>query len=1425
MKQRDTYDGSDAPFQGNVVLRLRSNPVNARVTKVTATITPVSDKGGPEPFTEVIPIANHSGDFGTTEVETADWVEVDFHTRRTLAAVAGSNLTNTTVQVDVGGGVYVDISKTGGFLTPSGPPALKLGSNSEVLPALSVAKLKLTLTGANPTVNQVTIRSVPSNLSLRIGDLAPFWTHVGEMPLAETTPDFSAVLQNFLVKAKVENGSYIVPFTLHSDTLARLRIDLDIEQFSQATAIPAGLKEVVQPFDFSSVPQPQADVLQVEVPASARVVSELTSAKVKGGFAPTRVVHGPTGQVSPRGVVEVSPTATLAQPFTISDPTGVTGIDLLITCSDPSVSLQADIRADLSGKPDNPPLFRGPVELLLEKKSTGESQSFWASVTLPAVFHLEKKTYWLVLQSLNGTATWSVTSPNSGDNAVMQRSQDGGFSWRIATPQPQPQPPGQPALSGPLAAFFRLRRKPDQFQVPIDLLVGSPPNATRIKLDRFAPLGRVDFAPTDEVTNGFTQYFSNTAGSSSHSCPQGEQLVNGSLEKWSVVASGSGTVLPVNFTALLSDTGISAAVNPNSELSYVGISTDGGQQIQVIDVLCDQLATGSELDLKHSGDPLLAVSPNGSRLYAATGQGGDKIFVVDITQSAPVEIGSPVDTTTFTTGLKPVGIAVSPDGSRLYFLGQNISGTPSSELLAFGTAGLEQAARGVAKLQPPDTLPIKSGEPAGLAISVDGRRLYVAVANLSVASVLKQQVWVLESNAIANGPLQTIDVNCQPAAIALTPDDTRLIVAGPQSSITGSLSVLSIIELATQVSTDVTFGGVPTSLVVSPDGQLAFVAGSADPSGGGGASATGSITTVDLNHGRVVQTIGLDGVPTAAAITPQGDRVYVVNDTSKGSRLSLPINIISLGSRVPAEWMLTAGSVRPFCLSGDIQTVALLGQLESLRAPAPPANGLSQVVPAAACSYDFGFWGLSDLDGSIGEVLWLDQSGQLLRADQLPIQTWIQPSLGSGFSIIAPPPPTFEEALASTQPPLLHRSRLAAPDGTVQAEVRFTVPAGGLAAVGMVSLSGTSAVITNSDLQILEVGVPAGWSLTPKGAAVSISQVEGGVEIQNGGAATADLVQTSTLQAGQKFTIQIAGRAIRQSQAQQDPSIELHWLKDDGGASGTPTVFDIQPQDFDHLAGGDTVPKETKRAEVHVVIPSGTSLTISQLSVESPQTTTVPVSFIAQSPGELTISDLRVGYEKIAPPNPPIPTGGLAPPTPPNRSPGEPAGDCHCPCCGDDTPLSGASSVKTLAGKPATVGNCINCGASVIRLGGPLVAGAPRLSLPVVSRTLRASLVSGSRTRGPGRTPPSKVQLPLTAIRGIGPNREKELRKFGIYSIRELAAARPEVIAGALTGVSIANAPHFITEARLLLEAGGSRPGVVRANGNTGKRSPSNSDL
>ena len=80
---------------------------------------------------------------------------------------------------------------------------------------------------------------------MRVGDLPPFFTHVGEMTLPETTPDFAAVLQAALTTARVENGFYDLPITVHSDSIARLNIDLEVEVLAQQEVLPKAVPEVV----------------------------------------------------------------------------------------------------------------------------------------------------------------------------------------------------------------------------------------------------------------------------------------------------------------------------------------------------------------------------------------------------------------------------------------------------------------------------------------------------------------------------------------------------------------------------------------------------------------------------------------------------------------------------------------------------------------------------------------------------------------------------------------------------------------------------------------------------------------------------------------------------------------------------------------------------------------------------------------------------------------------------------------------------------------------------------------------------------------------------------------------------------------------------------------------------------------------------
>ena len=205
--------------------------MGARITRARITVTPVAGPTGTL-FEERIDFADPTDaarTLGATKIPVnggaGTFVEIDFHKRRTLAAMTGTNLTDAELQVDLGG-VYVQINEKGAILTPSDPTAFTVTDGT--LPGLTVSKFKLTAKTDNlgPTTSTVTIRSTPANLTVRLGKMAPFWARPGELAAPDTSPDFAALLQAFLATAAFENGYYLVPLVVHSDTLARLSVCL-----------------------------------------------------------------------------------------------------------------------------------------------------------------------------------------------------------------------------------------------------------------------------------------------------------------------------------------------------------------------------------------------------------------------------------------------------------------------------------------------------------------------------------------------------------------------------------------------------------------------------------------------------------------------------------------------------------------------------------------------------------------------------------------------------------------------------------------------------------------------------------------------------------------------------------------------------------------------------------------------------------------------------------------------------------------------------------------------------------------------------------------------------------------------------------------------------------------------------------------------
>jgi len=1386
MKLRNSV-GGNAPFEGDLTFRWQTIPANAKILRATATVTPVDSKLG-GPFTELLRFTNGTGDFGATKAGGTSggrsWVEVDFHSRRTLAGITGSfgAITGSTggceLQVDVGGGTYVEINQNGAFRTPSDPPDsfFRVEGSAADLPGLTVAKLKATTrdTGAPlPGFNTLRLRSVPTQVSLRVGELPPFWTHVGEMTLAETTSDFAAVLQTVLTTAKVENGFYDLPVTIHSDSIARLKINLEIEILARQDVLPKAVPEIVLPFDNSTLSKSTASELLIKVPLNSRAVVGQTSARVRGSFTETRIAFGPTGPDYPTAAIEVSPTYSQAQIFEVGNKVSeisadreisAVAVDLLLEALTPSARLQLDIRGDFDGKPDEIPLLPSPVEFAIEQRP--EKGGTWTSVQLPAEFLFAKAKdkptrYWLLLQSLEGKAAWSVieqlgkstaTTANVLPNA--QRTGDGGLSWQnsslIATSLRDRQ------ATPPYVALLRLRDKPKTFKMPIKLLVGGGKNAVEKKLDRFEPLGRVDFTLDTDLAEGINKYLSKIVP---FGLPEAEHLINPGFEQWLKVGDALTWRPGINGKASI----VAIAFAPDGTLVYLLHRSS----LRVVDVDCNQEI--KEIDLSFDTAKAFVIHPNGTRAYVTN---GSRLQIVNLEIGAelrPAHDLVPRNVSGGTDEQEANALALTSDGERLYVAtlkpGNNIS-PPINEIRIIDTAKMEQQlTSGVTTSSVVDQKSVAASSeqaesPIALAVSSDANLLYLLIdRNNRHPDEPSAVVQILDTVNFINSK-SPVTVGFGATALALTPDGKRAVVTNK-----GSDSV-SIIDTASATATSVRVGPSPNDVALFQDGVRAYVVNESER----------FLSVVDINRRLVIDNITLnDATPPASliALSPLEDQIYLTG--SEGSRV---LSSVQFGARVPAEWQRTSGEVRPACLPHPFHLVAVMG---STSLP----TSLSQVVPVVApAAYEFSFWGIAvepreDEPPAVAEVLWLNSACGLLQTDSLPIEAIESEKDGQRSEIRA-----GIAASATEQQPLLifHRKQLTAPDGADQAEVRFSVSRNAGAIIDLVSLAATSELVANGDFQLRKNNQLVGWNLVPEQTpGFRADATAEGIQLSNPGSAqvelvqtiAAELVQTIAAESEQSFALQFQGEATAVAPS-DTPRIELRWLDAGGAATGDPTLLPILPTGLDSAIASGTAPKDSTSVEIHLVVPPKTTLHVKRVSLRHTATTTVPVKFIAEAPGDLTVSDVQISFEQSEPKAPRIGPQGLCNATPPGREPGKGGDSCYCHKCELETLMMEATAVMTEAGRPATKARCSTCKTQVVRAGGPLVARVEALSpqsvgAPVMVRS--AALTSTRESQAVGPAPQ------LTDIRGIGQARAKQLTEIGIDSVAKLAASTPETVA------------------------------------------------
>lgn len=220
---------------------------------------------------------------------------------------------------------------------------------------------------------------------------------------------------------------------------------------------------------------------------------------------------------------------------------------------------------------------------------------------------------------------------------------------------------------------------------------------------------------------------------------------------------------------------------------------------------------------------------------------------------------------TVSLGKRPRGLKTSPDGKFLYVA---LSGSP------IAGPGVDES-----KLPPPDkgadgigvldlsTLKLVKvlrgvSDPEQLAVSADGKRLYVASEDTGQGIVL---------DAADGHVLAKLPVGGEPEGVTLSPNGRHVYMTSEEEH-----HVAVIDTAANRVVATLEVGQRPRFTEFSDDGALAFVSGEND----------GSITVIDARALKVLRTIRLEGAltrPVGMVVSHDSKRLYAV--TGRGRNL------------------------------------------------------------------------------------------------------------------------------------------------------------------------------------------------------------------------------------------------------------------------------------------------------------------------------------------------------------------------------------------------------------------------------------------------------------------------------------------------------------------------------------------------------------
>jgi YVTN family beta-propeller protein len=241
------------------------------------------------------------------------------------------------------------------------------------------------------------------------------------------------------------------------------------------------------------------------------------------------------------------------------------------------------------------------------------------------------------------------------------------------------------------------------------------------------------------------------------------------------------------------------------------------------------------LSLPNSTPFGVAVAPTGSVVYV-TNFLADTVSVIDTATNMVVA--------TIPVGTTPLGVAVTADNSRVYVVNLGVNSN------APGTVSVIDTATNTVV----NTYTV-GHSPYGVAVAPTGETGYVTSGD-------NNSVYLIPTNIVAGNVI--IPVGLDPAGIAVTSDGSKVYVANQGSS------DVSVIDTATNkvtaTVTDSSFSD-PIGIAVTPDGSKVYVSN----------NYTNIVSVIDTGTNKVTGTVTVGNNPIGVAVTPNGNEVYVAN--------------------------------------------------------------------------------------------------------------------------------------------------------------------------------------------------------------------------------------------------------------------------------------------------------------------------------------------------------------------------------------------------------------------------------------------------------------------------------------------------------------------------------------------------------------------